>query len=206
MTIAYVLTYSAILAAEAEDYEWLRELLDEAESQWTRMSDRYLVVVIDAIRGWLDECTGTVGGVDRIVAAVARSRAGAESLHLTYALLLLARARIARGELAEAEAALREAVSYSEQTGQHYLCAALLEAGGRIASRRGDGAEGKARFLKAASAALDQGSQWFALRALTALACTYGDAESRDRLGAVFAGIRSGEDLPVFREAHTLLG
>ena len=51
---------------------------------------RYLMIVGEALRGWLDVCEGSAGGIDRIVQSVARSRSDGESLHLTYTLLLLA--------------------------------------------------------------------------------------------------------------------
>jgi DNA-binding SARP family transcriptional activator/DNA polymerase III delta prime subunit len=58
MTLAYVITYAAILAAEAGKAEWLAELLAEAEALRERLSERYLVVVLDALRGWLEVYRG----------------------------------------------------------------------------------------------------------------------------------------------------
>ena len=93
MTLAYVITYAAILAAEAGEPAWLAELLAEAEALRERLPERYLVVVLDALRGWLEVSEGTLGGIDRILQAVGRSRTEGETLHLSYTLLLLARAR-----------------------------------------------------------------------------------------------------------------
>uniref|UniRef100_UPI002FC5E3ED ATP-binding protein n=1 Tax=Bosea sp. (in: a-proteobacteria) TaxID=1871050 RepID=UPI002FC5E3ED len=93
MTLGYVITYAAILAAESEDLAHLAELLADADLLWKRFSDRYLMVVLEALRGWLDVCAGSAGGIEKILRSVARSRAEGETLHLSYTLLLLARAR-----------------------------------------------------------------------------------------------------------------
>ncbi len=98
MTLGYVITYAAIIAAESEDLARLAELLGDAEVLWQRLSERYLVVVLEALRGWLDVCEGSAGGIEKIVRSVARSRTDGETLHLTYCLLLLARARGMAGE------------------------------------------------------------------------------------------------------------
>ena len=56
------------------------------------------MVVREALRGWLDVCAGSAGGIEKIVRSVARWRTKGETLHLTYTLLLLARARGMVGE------------------------------------------------------------------------------------------------------------
>ena len=48
----------------------------------------YLMIVGEALRGWLDVCEGSPGGIEKIVRSVARSRTDGETLHLTYTLLL----------------------------------------------------------------------------------------------------------------------
>ncbi|HEX2403149.1 MAG TPA: transcriptional regulator, partial [Acidimicrobiia bacterium] len=83
MTLGYVITYAAILAAESEDLARLAELLADADLLWKRLSERYLMVVLEALRGWLDVCGGSAGGIDKIVRSVARSRTEGETLHLT---------------------------------------------------------------------------------------------------------------------------
>ena len=88
MTRWYVLTYAAIIAAESEDLGRLAELLGDAELLGKRLPMRYLMIVGDALRGWLDVCEGSPRGIERIVRSVARSRTEGESLHLTYTLLL----------------------------------------------------------------------------------------------------------------------
>jgi DNA-binding SARP family transcriptional activator len=138
MTLAYVITYAAILAAEAGELGWLAELLAEAERLRERLSERYLVVVLDALRGWLDVSEGSLGGIDRILHAVGRSRAEGETLHLSYTLLLLARARLKSGEVREGSLASREALEWTRSKNQRYLEAELGQVDAELAQRGGE--------------------------------------------------------------------
>ena len=137
MTLAYVITYTAILAAEAGQPDWLAELLAEAETLRERLSERYLVVVLDALRGWLEVSEGSLGGIDKILQAVGRSRTEGETLHLTYTLLLLARARLKSGEAPEGRVAVREALDWSRANNQRYLEAELSRLDADLARRSG---------------------------------------------------------------------
>ena len=129
MTLGYVVTYAAIGAAESEDLARLAELLGDADLLWRRLSMRYLMVVGEALRGWLDVCEGSTGGIEKIVRSVVRSRTEGETLHLTYTLLLLARARGIAGEFRQGRAATREGLSWSHRSNQ-------LSRGRAVASRR----------------------------------------------------------------------
>ena len=52
MTLAYVITYAAILAKESEDLARLGGFLADADLLWRkRFSERYLMVVLEALRG-----------------------------------------------------------------------------------------------------------------------------------------------------------
>ncbi|MFE3452575.1 ATP-binding protein [Nonomuraea sp. NPDC059194] len=204
MTLWYVLTYAAITAAESEDLVRLAELLGDAELLGKRLPMRYLVIVGDALRGWLDVCEGSPGGIDRIVRSVARSRTEGESLHLTYTLLLLARARGMAGELREGRAATREALSLSHRRNQRYLEAELWRVDGELAYRNGE-SEAAASLRKAVEAAEAQGASWLELRALHSLASRYPDQALREQLGDLVETIPSGHDLPAFRAATGLL-
>src|SRR4029453_6494601 len=65
MTLWYVLPYAAIIAAESEDLVRLAELLGDAELLGKRLPSRYLMIVGEALRGWLDVCEGSPGGIER---------------------------------------------------------------------------------------------------------------------------------------------
>lgn len=205
MTRWYVLTYAAIIAAESEVLDRLAELLGDAELLGKRLPMRYLMIVADALRGWLDVCEGSPGGIERIVRSVARSRTEGESLHLTYTLLLLARARGLAGELHEGRAATREALSLSHRRNQRYLEAELWRVDGELAYR-GGAPEAATSLRRAVEVADAQGASWLELRALHSLAHGYPDDHAlREQLRDLVETIPSGHDLPAFRKATGLL-
>lgn len=205
MTLGYVITYAAIIAAESEDLARLAELLTDADLLWKRFSDRYLMVVLEALRGWLDVCEGSTGGIEKIVRSVARSRTEGETLHLTYTLLLLARARSMVGEFREGRAATREGLSWSHKYNQRYLEAELWRVDGELAYRSGETEAAAASVRSAVDIATAQGAGWLELRALHSLASRFPDQTLREQLGDLIETIPSGHDLPAFRAATGFL-
>ena len=205
MTLAYVLTYAAILSAEAGDLSRLSELLGEAELLWQRHQERYLRVVLEGLRGWMEVREGSATGIDRIVEAVSASRAEGETLHLTYTLLLLARARGEIGELHPARAATREGLSWSHRFNQGYLEAELWRVDGELAFRSGDGEAATTSLDEAVRIAQEQGAAWLEVRALHSLASRSRDPATLERLRDLMGTIPSGRDLPPLRAASALL-
>ncbi len=205
MTLAYVITYAAILAAESGDLVRLAELLEDAELLWKRLSERYLMVVLEALRGWLDVCQGSAGGIEKIAAAAAASRTDGETLHLTYTLLLLARARGMTGEIHQGRAATREGLTWSNRCKQRYLEAELWRVDGELAYRSGETEVAAASLRSAVETATAQGAGWLALRALHSFASRFPDQTLREQLEDLVETIPSGHDLPAFRAARYLL-
>jgi tetratricopeptide (TPR) repeat protein len=166
MTLGYVITYAAIIANESENFVRLAELLADADHLWKRLSERYLVVTLEALRGWWAVRAGSAGGIEKIVRSVARSRTEGETLHLTYLLLLLARARGMLGEFPEGRAATREGLAWSRNCNQRYLEAELLRVDGELAYRTGETEAAAASLRGAVETASAQGAGWLARRAL----------------------------------------
>lgn len=206
MTLGYVITYAAIIAAESEDLVRLAALLGEADRLWKRFSDHYLMLVLEALRGWLDVCGGSAGGIEKIVRSVARSRTEGETLHLTYTLLLLARARGMVGEFRQGRAATREGLSWSHSCNQRYLEAELWRVDGELAYRSGENEAAAASLRGAVETASAQGAGWLELRALHSLVRRFPDQTLREQLGDLVETIPSGHDLPAFRAATGFLG
>jgi ATP/maltotriose-dependent transcriptional regulator MalT len=175
MTLGYVITYAAVVANESEDLVRLAELLAEADLLWKRLSERYLKVTLEALRGWLEVCTGSAWGIEKIVRSVARSRSEGETLHLTYLLLLLARARGLLGEFREGRSATREALAWSRKCNQRYLEAELLRVDGELAYRAGETEAAVASLRAAVETASAQGAGWLARRALHSLVSRFPD-------------------------------
>jgi DNA-binding SARP family transcriptional activator len=205
MTLWYVITYAAIIAAESEDLPRLAELLGTAERLWKRLPMPYLMIVGEALRGWLDVCDGSPGGIEKIARSVARSRTDGETLHLTYTLLLLARAHAVAGECHQGRAATREGLSWSDSHNQRYLEAELWRVDGELAHRGGETEAAAASLRRAVEIATAQGARWLELRALHALASRFPDQAVREQLGHLVETIPSGHDLPAFRAATGLL-
>jgi len=194
MTLGYVITYAAIIAAESEDLARLAELLGDADRLWKRFSDRYLMVVLDALRGWLEVCEGSAEGIEKIVRSAARSRAEGETLHLTYTLLLLARARGMVGDFHQGRAATREGLSWSHRCNQRYLEAELWRVDGELAYRSCDTEAAAASLRSAVEIASAQGAGWLKLRALHSLVRRFPDPTVREQLGKLIETILSGHD------------
>jgi DNA-binding SARP family transcriptional activator len=205
MTLWYVVTYAAIIAAESEDLVRLAELLEDAELLGKRLPSHYLMIVGDALRGWLEVCERSTGGVERIVQSVAHSRTQGESLHLTYCLLLLARARSWTGELDQGRAATREGLSWSHRHDQRYLEAELWRVDGELAYRSGEAEAAVAALRSAVERASQQGASWLELNALHSLVRRFPHQTAREQLGDLLETIPSGHDLPAFRAAIRLL-
>lgn len=205
MTLAYVITYAAIIAAESEGLARLAELLADADLVWKRLSERYLMILLEALRGWLDVCEGSAGGIEKIVRSAARSRTEAETLHLTYTLLLLARARGMVGEFRQGRAAAREGLSWSHRCNQRYLEAELWRVDGELAYRSGETEAAAASLRRAVEIATAQGAGWLELRALHSFASRFPDQKLREQLGDLLQTLPSGHDLPAFRAATGFL-
>jgi DNA-binding SARP family transcriptional activator len=205
MTLRYVITYAAIIAAESEDLARLAELLGDADRLWKRLPERYLMVVLEALRGWLDVREGSAAGIEQIVRAVERSRTEGENLHLSYTLLLLARARDMVGEFHEGRAATREGLSWIQGHNQRYLEAELWRVDGELAYRSGDSDAAAASLLSAVEVASAQGAGWLALRALHSRVSRFPEQALRKQLADLVETIPSGHDLPAFQAATGFL-
>jgi hypothetical protein len=205
MTLGYVYTYAAVLAAESEHHERLAELLEDATLLWKRLSERYLIILLEALRGWLDVCAGSTSGIDRIVQSVARSRKEGETLHLSYTLLLLARARAKAHEFREGRAATQEGLSWTDKCKQRYLEAELRRVDGELAYHGAETEAADTSLRSAVEIANTQGARWLELRALHSLASRFPDQAAEKRLGDLVDTIPSGHDLPPFRAASGFL-
>jgi ATP/maltotriose-dependent transcriptional regulator MalT len=163
------------------------------------------MVVLEALRGWMDVRAGSSEGIERIVRSVARSRVAGETIHLTYTLLILARARGVLGEFREGRAAVREGLAFSHRFNQRYLEAELWRVDGELAYRSGEPEAAAAAFRNAVETARSQGASWLELRALHSFASRFPDQTLREQLEDLIKTIPSGHDLPAFRAAIRLL-
>lgn len=173
MTSAYVGTYAAVIAAERGDLDRLSEVLDFLDAVWRRVPMPYLMILSDALRGWFEVNRGATEGIERIVRSAAVLRRDGETLHLTYCLLLLARARGRAGELREGRAAVAEALAHTRKWTQGYLEAEILRADGELAYRSGEMQDAADSLRRAVELADAQGANGLRLRAQDSLSSRF---------------------------------
>lgn len=115
------------------------------------------------------------------------------------------------GDLASAEAALKEAFAFVEQSGEGYWLADMHRLNGQIALKRPapDRVRAEACFAKAIEVARRQDARLLELRAATDLARLWLDTNSgndpRGLLASVLAKIEGGETTHDVRNARALL-
>jgi predicted ATPase len=130
-----------------------------------------------------------------------------DSVFLTY----LAAALLSAGDVTTAEATLKEAFAFVEESGVQFWVAELHRLDGRIALKRAepDSARAEACFIQAVDIARSQEALLLELRAATDLARLWRDAgtrgDPRPRLGPILAAIEGGETTRDVRNARALL-
>jgi class 3 adenylate cyclase len=143
-------------------------------------------------------------------AIVERNRSGArvfDSAHISQ----LAESFLVAGDVSRADATLRDAFSFVDQSGERFWLAELYRLDGQIALKRSepDGARAEICFAKAIEVARSQAARLLELRATTDLARLRRDAgateDPRVMLEPILAAIDDGEGLKDVREARSLL-
>lgn len=165
MTLAYVLTYSAMIACEIGDRDWFRRDVTEG----AELADEGLGWVVEAevlYRAWLAFLDGEAGAMTALEAAVGRMT----RLHLTHGLSLLARAHARSGSIGRALTAVRDGLAWEEGHDQHYSTALLRRIEGDLLEADGDDAGAQAAFASAVEIAETQGARWLRDQAADRLA------------------------------------
>src|SRR5271169_2358480 len=136
------------------------------------------------------------------------SRPGAR-FQSTYHLVLLAEALAAGGRYGEGLAALREATSLVEETGERYVQAEIRRLEGNLPLAENSSAEAEACYVKALQVARAQEARLLELRAARDLARLWAGqgrrAEARDLLAPVYGWFTEGFDTADLKEAKALL-
>ena len=120
----YALSYACWLAADLSELELLAEWLTEGGRIWNR-SMVFFQPMADLMEGRMLLATGDSFGLDRIETGAEKYRAPELRLHLTYALSLLAWARLVCGDAQGAHAAALEGLRIVAATEQCYIERAL---------------------------------------------------------------------------------
>jgi DNA-binding SARP family transcriptional activator/predicted ATPase len=170
MTSAYALNYAWWVAHERGDQAELRRLAGSLDTLVAEHRLGFFRAMGPILSGWvtaMDE--DPEAGAASIREGLATFGAIGQVLHVSYALALLARTCSLSGDTAGASAAVTEALTLTERTGQRYLEAELHRLRGECETLHGrDGAADEA-FLRALTVARELGSSALELRAASSL-------------------------------------
>ena len=165
MTLGYVLVYTAMMAIELGDVEWLRrEVATSRESGQPGLS--FIATVQGLYEAWLGVLDHRPGAIQALQAAVDHMRAEHESLHLTHGLSVLARAHLLTGSIGHGLDAVHEALAWGADHDQRYADALLLRIESELLEAQGDAAEAEVALARAGAVANAQGAQMLRQQAL----------------------------------------
>jgi DNA-binding SARP family transcriptional activator len=204
-THAYVLMYAAFVVAELGDRAPLIEYLDAGDALWARQPLGFFMTLGQLYRGWIEVLDGRPGGIDRLQAAIDGLRAEGQTLHLTYALGLLARARHMAGDIEAGRTALREGVQWGLEHDQRYVESELWRIDGELLAASGDATGAEAAIQRAVAVAASQGARWLELRATCSLARLVPGPAVGERLRAVRSAFADADSTPDVLAANALL-
>jgi DNA-binding SARP family transcriptional activator len=204
-TTGYVRLYSAILAAECDQPAVLAEEVAAGEAIWSRRQLGYFMTVGGLLRSWLDVVRGVQTGTARLADALQGWRHRAQTLHYTYGLLLLTRAQLRAGDFQAGRASAIEGIRWSTAHDQGYLEAEFRRLDGELLVLAGDRGPALDAFRHSLDVARVQGCRWFEMKTACSLACHDPGPAARALLEEALSGVDDGWDLPLLREARSLL-
>ena len=193
----------------------LRELKRRADFL-ARLADEYGLAIYSTearlLAGWLAVHEERDRRAAREMCELLDRRAAMGTVYgQTYFLMLLADAWLRLGEPDEASAALDEALSRADVTGEHFCTAELhrLRAHACLARDPRAGEAAEAELEAALAAARQRSARMLELRAATSLARLWRDggkrAEARDLLAPVYSWFTEGFDTADLKDAKALL-
>lgn len=210
-TLAYALTYASVASQIRGEIQQTLELATRAHAL-SRKHDFWIWLSWSSVtRGWALSMLGrTEEGLPLLRRGRERWRALGMKAGMPYSLILSAEVHLKLGQVWEGQAALLEAMTWEETTGEHSYSAELNRLHGELLRVEGREDEARYGFMRAIEVAREQGAGLFELRATVSLARLLRDlgrpwlarrllARTCDRLGA------DRHDSPVFREARELL-
>jgi DNA-binding SARP family transcriptional activator len=204
-TTGYVRLYTAMLEAERDQPAALAEEVAAGEAIWSGQRLGYFMTVGRLLRNWLGVLTGEQSATGELADAVAGWRHRAQTLHFTYGLLLLTRARLRAGEAEAGRVSAAEAIRWSTALDQGYLEAELRRLDGELLVLAGERSAGLDAFGHSLDLARSQGSRWFELKTACSLACHDPGPRTQALLERALATLDQGWELPLLGEARSLL-
>ena len=164
LTSGYVRVYEAMAAVELDDVDWLCDAVREGSAA-VRLGASLIDKGGDLYAAWLDVIEARPGASESLAQSVAGMRAEHETLHLTHALSLLARAHLRAGDFDRGLGAVTEALDWGASHDQRYAEPLLRRVEGDLLLAKGDHMAAASAFTQSLEVGRAQGAAWFASQA-----------------------------------------
>jgi hypothetical protein len=169
MTIGYVRSFDAILAALEPDGHDLDAAAAAADTVTSTMHLDYFAMVAELLCGWRDVRAGNQRGL-AVIRRTASQMRREQPLALTLGLSLLARGHQLAGQPDAGRNVVADALAWTERHGQHYLLPEFLRIDAELLALSRDAASATRMARRAVDAAVAMESPWLRDRALATLA------------------------------------
>lgn len=170
-SLGYALTFTSWLALDSGHERRARELAERLAGLADERDLGFLQPIAKILRGWAIAADGQADdGIGMIAEGLDVYRASGQPLYLPWSLRLLANVLIGEGRIADARAALTEALEIVQVTGQRVLEADLHRLLGELVLTEGGSAsDARSRFAVALELARSQGAVSLERRAAASL-------------------------------------
>jgi class 3 adenylate cyclase/predicted ATPase len=212
MSLAFALSYGAMLKLCRRDPETAHQLADEAHRVGMEHGFRYWSALGSTYRGIAQAALGrTHEGIAETLAGIESYRATGSALGAAAVIVGLASSYLKAGLADKALSAAEQALSVIEQTGARMSAAELCRLKGEALLSRGAPFDSQAQacFEQAITIARQQEARSWELRAVMSLARLLAQRGRRDEARAMLAEIygwfTEGFDTPDLRDAKALL-
>jgi predicted ATPase len=212
MSVAFALSYGAMLKLCRRDPEAAHELADEARRVGMEHGFRYWSALGSTYRGIAQAALGrTAEGIAETLAGIESYRATGSALGAAAVVVGLVSSYLRAGLADEALSAAERGLSVIEQTGARMSAAELYRLKGEAWLSRGAPFEAQAQacFEQAIGIARQQEARSWELRAVTSLARLLAQRGRRDdartMLAETYGWFTEGFDTPDLKDAKALL-
>lgn len=168
LTCGYVRLYEAVAAIELDDVGWLRNAVREGNAA-VKLGAGLIEKGEQLYATWLDATDARREAPESLEQAVAGMRTEHETLHLTHALSLLARAHLRAGNFDRGLGAVSEALDWGVSHDQRYTEPLLRRVEGDLLLAKGDRSAAANAFTQSLEVSRAQGAAWFASMAVDRL-------------------------------------
>jgi predicted ATPase len=211
-SVAYALAFTAWVDQFQGNREGVLEKAREAIRLATEKGFPYWLSIGKVMEGWAEAATRPVRSTIRNLRdRVEDHRALGTNLFMPCFLALVGDAQLRAGQTDACAAALDEAETFQERTGERWWETEIHRLQGELLlARNGDHAEAESRFEKALALARERDAKSFELRAAMSLARLWQrqgkQSEARELLAPIYDWFAEGSDTADLQAARSLVG